>query len=123
MIRGTVNDRKEAIVFLQIIGANGQAVLRQVVIDTGFTGFLTLPLSLVLTLQLPLVETRTYTLGVNNNVDFNLYAVTVEWDGRDRDVLALATDGDPLLGMSMLQGFRLFVDVIDGGDVTIEERP
>ncbi len=123
MIRGQVNARKEAVIPLQIRGAGGQTVDRQGTIDTGFSGFLTLPLALIVSLQLTLVETRTYTLGNNSNIDFDLYAATVIWDGKDRNVLVLATDSGTLVGMSMLQGYRLFVDVVDSGDVIIEERP
>lgn len=122
MILGKVNARREAVVPLQIRSADNRTVYRQIVIDTGFSGFLTLPLTLIISLKLSLVETRTYTLGDNRNIDFDLYAATVIWDGMDRTILALATDGDPLMGMSMLHGYRLFVDVVDGGDVTIEER-
>jgi predicted aspartyl protease len=48
---------------------------------------------------------------------------TVLWDGHDRDVAVLAAEGDILTGMRMLRGYRLLIDVIDGGEVLIEARP
>ena len=91
--------------------------------DTGFSGFLALPLALITTLELIFVETRTYRIGNNQAVDFGLYMARVRWDERDRSVLVLATDAGCLVGMSMLHGYRLYVDVVDGGEVLIEARP
>jgi hypothetical protein len=44
----------------------------------------------------------------------------VEWHGTPREVIALAADGDPLIGMSLLRGSRLSIDVINGGEVRID---
>jgi hypothetical protein len=43
----------------------------------------------------------------------------VIWDGQARDVLALAADGCPFLGMSLLYGSVVTLHVVDGGLVTI----
>jgi clan AA aspartic protease len=94
-----------------------------IVVDTGFTGYLTLPPSQIIALQLPFQQRQTYTLGDGTDVQFDVYLATVLWDGRDRDVAVLATEGAALTGMRMLRGYRLLIDVIDGGEVLIEARP
>ena len=37
-------------------------------------------------------------------------------------VQVLATDGDAVLGMSLLYGYRVIIDIVDGGFVTIEAK-
>ena len=50
---GIVNVDRAATPSLTIRGANGQDEVIEAVIDTGFSGFLTLPLSLISSLALP----------------------------------------------------------------------
>ena len=47
MIQGAVNDAYEAVISLTVQGPSGQATEVEAVIDTGFTGFLSLPSALV----------------------------------------------------------------------------
>lgn len=35
----------------------------------------------------------------------------------------LATESEPLIGMAILRGYSLFIDVVDGGVVYITARP
>ena len=51
---------------------------------------------------------------------FDVYAGTVIWDGQPCQVEVDAADTDPILGMSLLYGFELNVQTIDGGLVTIQ---
>ena len=44
----------------------------------------------------------------------------VQWHGSRREALALAADGDPLLGMSLLYDSRLTLDVVVNGQLRIE---
>jgi hypothetical protein len=50
-------------------------------------------------------------------------AVIVVWHGLPAEVLILRTTGAPLVGMSLLDGNRITMDVVDGGDVTIDRLP
>ena len=123
MIRGEVKANREAIIPLQVRGQNGQTENIEAALDTGFTGFLTLPPSLVTALQLPSWGSSQFTLGDGNTVVFDVYIATILWDGQEREVYALEAEGGPLVGMSLLYGFRLTADVVDGGPVTIEALP
>ena len=53
MIEGVVNAAREAVVTISVRGPDGQAREIEAVIDTGYSGFLTLPASLVEDLGLP----------------------------------------------------------------------
>ena len=54
MITGVVNANREAVISLVVIGPDGQQSEIEAIIDTGFSGFPTLPPPLVTTLGLPL---------------------------------------------------------------------
>ena len=47
----------------------------------------------------------------------------VQWEGQLREGTVLAADGTPLVGMDLLAGSRLCLDLIEGGPVTIERLP
>src|SRR5947207_14643882 len=122
-MRGQVTPFDEAVVPLQVRAADGQVRNLRAVVDTGFTGYLTLPLAEVIALGLSLQQRQTYRLADNSTVEFDAYLGTVVWDGHDRDIAVLASEGEPLIGMRLLRGHHLFMDVVDGGDVVIEARP
>jgi clan AA aspartic protease len=123
MIRGQVSASRQAVIPLQLSDAGGQTVTVDAVIDTGFDGSVTLPPDLIARLQLPFGMTRFYELGDRSRVQFNIHQATVEWDGHSHSVEALVTTGGALVGMAMLHGYHLFVDVVDGGEVLIQPRP
>jgi predicted aspartyl protease len=52
MIIGNVNHDREAIVQLAVLGENQQRQGIRAIIDTGYTGFLTLPPSVIMALDL-----------------------------------------------------------------------
>jgi clan AA aspartic protease len=123
VIRGQVQATREAVISLPLHAPGGGTRDLDVVIDTGFSGYLTLPPDTIATLQLPFYGTADYQLADGSAVQFPIHTATVVWDGHDRDVYVLASDGGALVGIQMLYGHRLYVDVIDGGEVTIEARP
>jgi len=120
MITGTVNADYEAIIRLFVQGPAGPAHEIDAVIDTGFNGFLTLPPALVTTLGL-IRRSRGRVLLANGSEElFDIYGVTVLWDGQQRYVEADAVDTMPLVGMSLLDGHDLHIQVADGGQVVIQ---
>jgi hypothetical protein len=56
-------------------------------------------------------------------VEFDLYQAELIGDGGPRAVRVLAAEGMPLVGMSLLEGYHLSVDVVVGGEVRVERRP
>jgi clan AA aspartic protease len=93
----------------------------EVVIDTGFTGYLTLPTDTIQLLGLPSAGRRIFELANGERFGFTAYLATVSWHGRLSDALVLQSDSAPLLGMDLLRGSRVTMDVLEGGHVIIEE--
>ena len=120
MIEGFVNANLEAVVPLSLRGPAGQAREVDAVIDTGYSGFLTLPPSLVAELELPYVLTSRATLADDTEVGFSVYLVTALWDSRPRHIEADAVGSTPLVGMSILDEHDLIIQVRNGGRVVIQ---
>ncbi|MGH9768707.1 MAG: hypothetical protein ACREAB_14855, partial [Blastocatellia bacterium] len=118
-----VTANREPTIELEIKGSGPPAQQVEVVIDTGFNGYLTLPNHLIGLLNLPLAGNRSATLGDGRAVILDAFLATVPWHGQDRDVLVLEAEGGALVGMSLLYGSRLSMEVVDDGDVEIEELP
>ena len=54
---------------------------------------------------------------------FDFYEANVEWDGDARRTIVIAADSDPLVGMALLSGSELTIEVVPGGFVTITALP
>jgi clan AA aspartic protease len=120
MIHGVVNLSCEATISLVISNENRQTKLIHAVIDTGYTGFLSLPSEIINSLNLSWRGVDRGTLGDGSEVTFEVYAAKVIWDGNYRDIPINEAETDPLVGMSLLYGFDLRIRVVEGGSVTLE---
>ena len=107
MISGVVNANREATIRLVAIGPNGQQQEIDAIIDTGFTGFLTLPPALVTTLGLSWLCRQPGILADGSVDFFDVYVARVIWDGQLRTVEVEAADTEPLVGMSLLDQHAL----------------
>jgi clan AA aspartic protease len=120
MISGAVTEWLDAIVGLLVRGDDGQAHQVEAVIDTGFSGDLTLPPSLVESLGLQWLCRQEGVLADGQLHTFDVYAATIVWGDKERTVEVESADIEPLVGMSLLAGNQLFINVRPGGDVKIE---
>jgi clan AA aspartic protease len=118
LITGRVSGR-HALIPLRVDGPNSRGEA-EFVLDTGFAGFLTLPADAIAKLGLPYVGVQPSSLADSSKTLLTIYRLTVHWDGEDREVDVLELPGAPLLGMSLLDGFDVRIQAIDGGLVTIE---
>lgn len=123
MIEGTVNARREAVVPLFIQGPNGRALEIEAVVDTGFGGFLTLPAVVVAELALPYSHASQATLANDTVAELPVHRVALLWDGQPRNIRTHVTGSKPLVGMLLLDGYSLRIDVKVGGQVIIEAAP
>ncbi|MDE2997624.1 MAG: clan AA aspartic protease [Gemmatimonadota bacterium] len=123
VIAGIVTAYREAVISVTVRGLEKQAQEVEAVIDTGFDGWLTLPASLVANLRLPWRRRSRARLADGSEVLFDVYEATVIWDGSPRRIAVDCVDSDPLIGMSLLDGYELTVQVIDGGRVGIKALP
>lgn len=122
MIVGGVRGR-EPLIRLTVRGFRGLQQEIEAVIDTGYTGWLTLPPSVIGTLNL---RWRTFgrgTLADGSVSLFDVYQAKVVWDGRIRSVFVDEFDATPLVGMSLLRSCELKMQVRARGKVTIKRLP
>lgn len=120
MIAGQVVAGRAATIPLTLQGsAQEQVVTLDAIIDTGFTGFLTLPLQQIARLGFAYEGIIDARLGDGRAVEFDMFAGAVLWNGHIRIGIVLAAEGTPLVGMALLSGSRITIDVTDGGDVAI----
>jgi clan AA aspartic protease len=120
MMQGIVNASCEATVSLVLSNESRQTQLINAVIDTGYTGFLSLPREIIVLLNLPWTGIDRGTLGDGSEVTFEVYAAKVIWDGEYRNIPINEAETDPLVGMSLLYGYDLQIQAVEGGRVTIK---
>ena len=110
---------------VRVVGQDGRSADIEAVIDTGFDGHLLLPPSVVSSLSLPRIGSARPTLADGSIVLMTVHVAEVLWHGRSRPVRVLAAgqgpSGGALVGMALLRGSRLRVDVVPGGSVLVEE--
>jgi predicted aspartyl protease len=123
MITGRVVAGRYATIPLVVQGTQGQEETLEAIIDTGFTGFLTLPLPQIAKLGFPYQGLVDAQLGNGSAAEFDMFAGAVVWEGQRRDGIVLVVDGTPLVGMALLLGSRVCLDVTYGGAVSIERLP
>jgi clan AA aspartic protease len=123
MIIGQVTSDQEATIPLIVRGPHGEELDIEAIIDTGFTGYLTLSAASIASLNLAFREMSDFVQADGTLLSLEVYHGTVAWDGGDQGILVLATDGGPLVGMSMLDGSLVTLEVTDGGQVTISPLP
>lgn len=122
MIMGIVQAR-EGRIRLKVRGPRGPGREIQAVIDTGYTASLSLPPSMVTSLGLPWKSFGRGILADGSECLFDVYVAKVVWDGNDRRVLVDEADTDPLVGMALLRGYELNMQVRSRGKVTIKQLP
>ncbi len=121
MIEGVVNAAHEAVVPLHLRGPEGRNRDIEAVVDTGYSGYLTLPVALVAELELPFAYMGRALLANDDEVRFEVHDVTVMWDGQPRQIKADATGSTPLAGMLLLHDHDLSIQVRAGGRVLISQ--
>lgn len=123
MIQGVVNARHEAIVRLRVRGPGGVEADVDVIVDSGFTASLTLSVTQVTALGLARQSGGTAVFADGSVRQFDIFAAEVAWGGTWRAVLVSAVGNESLLGMRLLAGHKLVVEVVPGGLVEILPLP
>ena len=118
---GEVTANKEAVIKLIVLGQNGVQQEIPAILDTGYTEYLKLPPQVIATLGLPYRYSLSMYLADGNPIRVRVFDGIVRWAGQERSIPVQETEGDILLGMSLLYGSRLLIDVLDGGEVTLND--
>ena len=119
MISGVVTADREATIQLVVRGPSGTQQQIEAVIDTGFDGWLSLPPAVISLLELQWRRRGRAVLADGNECVFDIYEGTAEWDGGLRRIAVDEANTEPLIGMSLLDGYELNICVQHGGTVTI----
>jgi clan AA aspartic protease len=104
------------IVFDEDDGGHAMSAL----VDTGFSGWLSLPAKVIASLRLSWRKEAHGVLADGGSTFFDVFVAEIVWDGQRRRVYVSELDTDPMVGMGLLNGFRFTMDAIDGGAVEIE---
>lgn len=90
--------------------AKGLPMRLEAWVDTGFTGELVLPQTLVSDLKLQ-SGTVGAQLGDGSDVILRTYTCRIAWFGKSRQIEVVANDGQfPLLGVGLLRDHRMAID-------------
>jgi len=122
MLTGTVNDLQPWLA-VELLTIGGPYLSVEVVLDTGFNGELALPISITRQLDLAPLSNRYTYLAVGGEVELSTWRGTIFWNGRPRFVEIVETDSEPLLGMELLLGNRIAIEVREGGAVVVDPLP
>lgn len=121
MIAGMVNADFEAMISLSICGSDGKVYTQNAIVDTGFNGWLSLPPDLINQLNLRWKRRGRAILGDGSECVFNVYEAVVDWDGNYLNIPIDEADSEPLVGMSLMEGYQLIIQIFEGGNVEIRK--
>lgn len=119
MITGVV-EADEGRIRLTINGIDGREREVEAIVDSGYTASLTLPPAVIAALGLPWQTMDTAMLADGSECIFSVYEANIVWDGEAMSILVDEADADPLIGMRLLRGYELNMQVREGGMVTIK---
>ena len=119
MILGNVNTTREAVIQIAVLSDSKKIKAVRAVIDTGYTGDLMLPRAIIDELGLFLQGIQDAILGDGSLTAFEMYGGSVLWDGQVRRIEVNASETECLVGMGLLEEYKLEVEGRPGGMVRI----
>jgi clan AA aspartic protease len=122
MIVGVVRGR-EPLIRLAVRGFRGRLQEIEALVDSGYTGWLTLPPTVIASLNLRWRSVGRGVLADGTVSSFDVYQAKIVWDGRVRTVFVDEFDATPLVGMALLRGYEYKMQVRARGRVTIKRLP
>lgn len=111
MIDGIIRPTGTPVVSLKVLGTRGEITLEGV-LDTGFDGFLCLPIPLAVALGLELIDVIRAELADGTIIEDELvFAGQAEWDSAVMRVpIILTRSEDALIGTAFLKGYVVQLD-------------
>jgi clan AA aspartic protease len=123
MIAGTVSASRKPLLHLRVRCPAGAEMAVDALMDTGFNGFLLLPMTVINALGLTRTTSGRATLGDDSVVSINFYAVEIAWGAGWQTVSAANLGSVPLVGMELLDGPEVTMKVRAGGAVEVRPLP
>ena len=113
---------RESRLTVDILDNGGTATPIEFAIDTGFTGFMTLPTEVIGNLGLQrLADDHPVILSHGQSFVTSIYGAIVIWHGSARRVIVIAMPGRPTIGMHLLWGSDVAIAVRENGRVAITD--
>ena len=119
-MQGRVNSLLEAELTVRFYGPSGQFLDVNLVVDTGYTGRIVLPEDYIQSLGLRPLNTSFAVLADGSTVRLDTYTAEFDWFGQRLAVVVSSLGSDPLLGMTLMDGFDLRVEIRAGGEVELK---
>ncbi len=119
MMSGYVNDNREAILQIALVGDGKQLKSVRAIIDTGFTGDLTVPRHVIDELGFAIRGFQEVILADGSRHYFEMCVGSIIWNGQMRRVEINAAETDSLVGMGLLENYKLEIEGRPGGEVRI----
>lgn len=120
MISGPIENRQALIPIIYRMPGQPDLILEHVV-DTGFTGELTLPPAAITAMKLPFAYDEDIRLANDNSEQVSVHIATLLWNGQELAVRVFATGRRPLFGTALMDGKELVIQFADKGLVTIDD--
>jgi clan AA aspartic protease len=118
MIRGIVRGN-EAYIPLTVLGARGRKLPIDAIVDTGYTSSLSLPRKSIEQLRLKWYGVGRAILADGGMCVFNVFEAIVVWDKKPLRIYVDEAESEALIGMELMRGFELNVQVQPRGQVTL----
>ena len=122
MIVGRVTDDR-AMVTIIVRGPSGAEAPVEAMLDTGFNGHLKLPASIISTLDLEFERDAVVMLADDSIATMPQFRGWILRQDTSDEILVLQSSGAALAGMALLRGYRVTLEVVDGGTVSAEPIP
>lgn len=120
VLSGQIDEKNQLWVAITVAGQHNQQTI-PVLIDTGFTGELQLPLKVAVPLGLRLEGAAQYQLADGSMIKQMLFSASIVWGTTTRLVTLNVADTDTaLMGGGLLHGYILLVD-FEKKQLTIKE--
>jgi clan AA aspartic protease len=120
MITGKFVDKK-IVLPVKLLLSSDTILSVDFVVDTGFNGYLTLPVGAVGAMNLPLFSTTIAILADGTRAEIPTHVATIDWHDRELLIPVLAMGTKPLLGIGLLERCRLVVEFTEDGSIELKK--
>jgi clan AA aspartic protease len=120
LIAGRVENR-QALIPIVYRGSGQPDVSLEHVVDTGFTGELTLPPEAVKAMGFEFPYDEEIKLANDSREQVPVHVATIVWDGHEATTRVFAMGRRPLLGTALMDAKELVVQFADRGLVTLDD--
>jgi predicted aspartyl protease len=119
-LKGYINDRLEPVLPVYLLGNDDRSLQVEAIIDTGCTTYLVLDHGVIQELGLSPIGTGQYLTADGSLAIGDIFQVDVVTEFGRATVEAYGGGTSTLIGMALLAGFSLRMNIFAGGEVVLE---